>query len=157
MTKLILFYNESKDATLEAYKNGIDKMLEYRCANIQKVLFSDFETSNLKFYKNNKNLLNYANRWLGMKKMKLNCVLILFAYSMPALIQIFLKDHFYQRSVFQYAFALTYSLKIGEFIDGFIGALAPTMREISSFNRLENFIKNGVCDNSNSKKLKIVG
>lgn len=141
---------------MDSYKNGIEKMLEYRCSHIDNILTSNFEESQGQLTIDNKNLLNYSSRWLGMKKMKITCILILFAYSMPALIQIFLKDYLYKRSVLEYAMALTYSLRIAEYIDGFISAMAPTLREITAYGRLENFIEKAKSENTGCKKLKIV-
>ena len=52
--------------------------------------------------------------------------------------------------------ALTYSLRIVNHIDGFISALAPILREITAYGRIENFIENAKVENAGSKRLNIV-
>jgi ABC-type multidrug transport system fused ATPase/permease subunit len=47
-------------------------------------------------------------------------------------------------------------LRIVTHIDGFISALAPILREITAYGRMENFIENAKIENARSKRLKIV-
>lgn len=156
VTQLVKFQNINLNVSVETYKLSLDKMLDYRCSKIDHILTKKLDKCLINLNKTGKFLKNYANRWLGMRKMRLNCILVLFAYSMPALIKVFLKGYFYKRSLLSYALALTYSLRIGQNIDGFITALAPILTEITAYGRLENFIKNAKCDNQRCKKLNIV-
>lgn len=132
------------------------QMLNFRLAKKEHILRELFNKSSNEFQRAATHIAFYSGRWFGIRMIVINTTLITVSYIIP-LIFIYMLENTQinlDRSVFQLAFATSWSLKLTDFFTRIVNSVVGIYSDIDSFGRIENFIEK--CEIDNVKEEPIV-
>lgn len=123
-----------------AFGASINNMNNYRALHKVEILDKKFEKAADDALRVAGHLGAKSMRWIGMRVMIIEILFIAVAYSIPIVIVEYLKGSFH-RSTVEFAFAISWSLKIIGYFNQVIGSVIGLMINIVCFGRIQNFLK----------------
>lgn len=84
----------------------------------------------------------YSHRWLGIRLMIINVLVIFFCYLTPTIIVLYLSDTIFHRTIIELFMAIIWSLKLTYYLQHGLEAMIQVLDDEVSYGRIEHYLKN---------------
>jgi|GEM_PF-5043641 len=92
----------------------------------------------------------YSHRWLGIRLMTINVLVIFLSYSIPTIIVLYLGHTAFHRTIIELYLAIIWSLKFTYYLQHGLESLIEVLDDEVSYGRIEHYLKNSCLEKSNS-------
>jgi ABC-type multidrug transport system fused ATPase/permease subunit len=84
----------------------------------------------------------YSHRWLGIRLMIINVIVIFLCYLVPTIKDLYLSQTIFERSLIEFYLAIIWSMKLTYYLQHGLEALVQVLDDEVSYGRIEYFLKN---------------
>ena len=154
VTHSIAQYQAAKKADLQAmYFRAMNDATHFRSLSMLQLLQERFFDASDEFQRMTTHLSFFSQRWLGIRLMYLQGLMILVAYALPFLIKEYASELFFKQQ-WQFALAITWSGKIIDHSTNLIHSFSKTVHQTISVGRMLNYLKHDYIEEENDKEVE---
>lgn len=141
VTHSIAQMQAEKKAKLQAiYFRAMTDTLHFRSLTMLDILRDQFMLATNGYQQLTTHLSFFSQRWLGMRLMWVRAFMVFCAFSLPFIVNEYFSSMFFQQK-WQFALAITWSLKMIEHITNLVHKFSNTVLHMISVGRILNYLK----------------
>lgn len=140
--KLFKFEAEYESKMYDVLLLSIDQEYKYRIMKKGILLRNRFIRVSNQLERVRIHVDYYSHRWLGVRLMIINVVVIFLCYLVPTIIVLYLEDTWFKRTIIELYLAIIWSLKFTYYLQHMLESMIQVLDDEVSFGRIEHYLKN---------------